>query len=60
MAEKIMYKRKFIRKDTSNNIENNEIPGVIFGNVSNASTLYGEVKFNASRGHGFAAERANH
>lgn len=60
MTEKITYRRKFIRKDTSNNIENDKIPGVIFGNVSNASTLYGEVKFNASRGHGFAAERANH
>lgn len=57
---KIIYKREFIRKDTSNNIEHNEIPGVICGNVSNASTIYGEVKFNASRGHGFVAERANH
>lgn len=60
MTKKKTYKRKSIRKNTSNNIENSEIPGMIFGNVSNASTLYGEVKFNASRGHGFAAERANH
>lgn len=36
------------------------IPGLIFGNVSNASTNYGEDKFNTIRGHGFAAERANH
>ena len=34
--------------------------GVIYGNVSNASTLYGMDKFNTPRGHGFAAERANH
>lgn len=34
--------------------------GVVYGNVSNASTLYGMDKFNTPRGHGFAAERANH
>lgn len=34
--------------------------GIVFGNVSNASTIYGEDKFNTPRGHGFAAERANH
>ncbi|CAH2716779.1 hypothetical protein BACCIP111895_03967 [Neobacillus rhizosphaerae] len=33
--------------------------GIIFGNVSNASTLYGMDKFNTPRGHGFAAENAN-
>lgn len=33
--------------------------GIIHGNVSNASTIYGEEKFHATRGHGFAAERAN-
>lgn len=36
------------------------IAGKIYGNVSNASTIYGEDKFNTPRGHGFAAERANH
>ena len=35
------------------------IPGEIYGNVSNAATIYGEEKFHAVRGHGFAAERAN-
>lgn len=35
------------------------IPGEIYGNVSNASTVYGEEKLHAVRGHGFAAERAN-
>ncbi len=34
--------------------------GIIYGNVSNASTIYGMDKFNTPRGHGFAAERANH
>lgn len=35
------------------------ISGTVYGNVSNASTIYGEEKFHASRGHGFAAERAS-
>ena len=34
--------------------------GTIYGDVSNASTLYGMDKFSTPRGHGFAAERANH
>lgn len=34
--------------------------GTVYGNVSNASTLYGQDKFATPRGHGFAAERANH
>lgn len=34
--------------------------GIVYGNVSNASTVYGMDKFNTPRGHGFAAERANH
>jgi len=37
-----------------------EAAGNTYGNVSNASTIYGEDKFNTLRGHGFAAERANH
>ena len=36
------------------------ISGLIYGDVSNASTLYGMDKFNTPRGHGFAAEHANH
>ena len=35
-------------------------PGIIYGNISNASTIYGMDKFNTPRGHGFAAEYANH
>jgi len=42
------------------NNQNSSIAGTVFSNVSNASTISGEVKFNAERGHGFAAERANH
>lgn len=34
--------------------------GIVYGNVSNASTMYGMDKFNTPRGHGFAAEYANH
>lgn len=44
-----------MKKDTKG-----EIPGIIYGNVSNASTTYGMDKFNTPKGHGFAAERANH
>lgn len=38
----------------------NDSSGIIYGNVSNASTIYGMDKFNTPRGHGFAAENANH
>ncbi|MDO5040347.1 hypothetical protein [Clostridium sp.] len=38
----------------------NNFSGIIYGNVSNASTIYGMDKFNTPRGHGFAAENANH
>lgn len=34
--------------------------GVVYGNISNASTIYGMDKFNTPMGHGFAAENANH
>lgn len=34
--------------------------GITYGNISNASTVYGMDKFNTPRGHGFAAEYANH
>jgi gas vesicle protein len=42
------------------NIDGAQIAGDIWGNVSNASTIYGSDKFNTPRGHGFAAEQANH
>ena len=41
-------------------ISGSEVGGVVFGNVSNAGNMYGQDKFNTLRGHGFAAERANH
>ncbi len=34
--------------------------GIVYGNISNASTIYGYDKFRTLRGHGFAAENANH
>lgn len=37
-----------------------ETAGTVYGNVSDAITISGENMFVASRGHGFAAERANH
>lgn len=44
--------------------ENKDVPsfisGIIYGDVSNASTIYGMDKFSTPRGHGFAAEHANH
>lgn len=33
---------------------------IVYSNVSNASTIYGQDRFNTPKGHGFAAERANH
>ena len=36
------------------------VAGLLYSNVSNASTMYGQDKFNTPRGHGFAAEQANH
>lgn len=39
--------------------ENAEIAGTVYGNVSSGATAYGEERFHAARGHGFAAERAN-
>ena len=34
--------------------------GIIHGNISNASTIYNYDKLATPRGHGFAAEQANH
>ena len=47
-------------KIKSDNEKASKAGGTVYGNVSNASTAYGESKFHANRGHGFAAERANH
>ena len=34
--------------------------GIVYGDISNTNITYGMDKFNTPRGHGFAAERANH
>ena len=53
--------QKDVKNETSDSkIENSEVAGTVYGNVSTGSTVYGEIKFNSARGHGFAAERANH
>lgn len=51
---------KEVKNKSNYKISSQDVAGIVYGNVSNASTIYGEQKFNASRGHGFAAERANH
>lgn len=42
------------------NFNNDTASKIIYSNVANASTNYGLDKFSTPRGHGFAAERANH
>ena len=37
-----------------------EVGSIVYGNISNASTIYGTDKFSTPRGHGFAAEEVNH
>ena len=47
--------------DKDKNIKHGStIAGVVEGNVSNAGDLYNQDKFATPRGHGFAAEQANH
>lgn len=56
--------RRTIRNNISIEIDNTTsnitISGYTYGNVSNASSIYGTDKFSTPRGHGFAAEQANH
>lgn len=64
--EKNNYDIEKTFKEIQEKIKNGQIEvasstaGIIYGNVSNASTIYGMDKFNTPRGHGFAAENANH
>ncbi|MEI3369508.1 MAG: hypothetical protein V8R03_11410 [Clostridium sp.] len=64
--EKNNYDIEKTFKEIEEKIKNGQIEvasstaGIIYGNVSNASTIYGIDKFNTPRGHGFAAENANH
>lgn len=45
---------------TKKTVENKNIPGIISGNLQSAENFAENVPFLAARGHGFAAERANH
>lgn len=57
----LILNTKLIEKDIEiSNKDSNIASKVIYGNVSNAATNYGQDKFSTPRGHGFAAERANH
>lgn len=47
-------------KKNEQSVSSGAAGGVVYGNVSNASTIYGSDKFSTPRGHGFAAEQANH
>jgi len=62
-SRKEMQQMEAARKETAatarKRLTGPETGGIVFGNVSAASVLYGEEKFHAARGHGFAAERAN-
>lgn len=46
--------------NNNDNLSKEDTSGLVFGNVSNASTFYGTDKFSTPRGHGFAAEQSNH
>ena len=48
------------KDDVMKSTNTKEISGIIYGNVSSSSTIYGYDKFSTPRGHGFAAENANH
>ncbi|MFM2433164.1 MAG: hypothetical protein RLZZ511_4378 [Cyanobacteriota bacterium] len=41
-------------------MQKNELPGVVAGVAANANTYADNIVINAERGHGFAAEKANH
>lgn len=49
-----------MKPEIDNSISGATISGTVYGNVSNSSTIYGSDKFATPRGHGFAAEQANH
>ena len=51
-----------VNKDKSikSGLSGASVGGVVYGNISNASSIYGNDKFATPRGHGFAAEQANH
>lgn len=42
------------------NLDKKEIPGIVEGNLASAEIYADNVKMGGARGHGFAAEKANH
>ena len=57
---RVDLKKYGIKFDNNEGMSGIEIGSIVYGNVSNASTIYGTDKFSTPRGHGFAAEEANH
>ena len=53
-------KHKDINMDNSHNNTGSTTSGIIYSNISNASSIYSDDKILTPRGHGFAAEHANH
>jgi len=54
-----MDSKKDKRVSSQRKLKNSQTAGTVYSNVSSGATAYGEEKFHAIRGHGFAAERAN-
>ena len=54
-----MNSEKNKRVASQRKLKNSQTAGTVYSNVSSGATVYGEEKFHAIRGHGFAAERAN-
>ena len=57
---RVDLKKYGIKLNNKREISAIESGGIVYGNISNASTIYGTDKFSTPRGHGFAAEEANH
>ena len=55
----VVHKLKETQMDKKE-IKNKNIPGIVSGNLQSAENFAENVPFLAARGHGFAAERANH
>lgn len=60
LVEKYWFLLEKAEVKTDNTMSGASVGGVTYGNVSNASSFYGADKFSTPRGHGFAAEQANH
>lgn len=46
--------------ENEKNLKTDQIAGTILGNLQSAENFADNVVLNAERGHGFAAEKANH